>query len=140
MSNSTDPISVLVAEDDPDDRVLADEILQQINFVDDVRFVADGQELLDYLRRDGRYHGAADWRRPNLVLLDLYMPQMDGLEALEEMQRDPDLASIPVVVLTGSESGSDIDQAHALGARGYMVKPLTFQRVVVTLESQQHEE
>lgn len=134
MTRRVERITVLIADDDPDDCVLASDVLREIEFVGDVRFVEDGDALLDYLRRRGRFSTESDWRRPDLILLDLYMPTKNGLEVLAELRADAELARIPVVVLTGSETGSDVERAYELGARSYLVKPLTHQRVIVGLQ------
>ena len=128
-------ITVLVVDDDPDDRLWAGELLEQIGIVGAVRSVSSGDDLLAYLRRSGPFAEAADWRRPDLVLLDLYMPGSDGLDVLRQLRAATDLPRIPVVILTGSESSGDVEQAYALGARSYLVKPLTLERMIVSLDA-----
>ncbi|MFH1746060.1 MAG: response regulator [Planctomycetota bacterium] len=135
MFEHTGGFTILVADDDPDDRLVADELLGEISFIQNVQTLEDGQALLDYLRKHGRFSNQTDWQRPDLILLDLYMPGKGGLETLAELKADPDLARIPVVVLTGSKSNRDIERAFALGARSYMLKPLTRQRVAVEFQA-----
>lgn len=138
MKKPIEPISVLVVDDDADDRLLARDLLREIQVVKDVRTVKDGDELFDYLRRRGQFATLADWQRPDVILLDLYMPKRSGFEVLENLKSDPELAPIPVVVLTGSETSSDVQRAYDLGAGSYMVEPLTLQRVVVGLRSKKN--
>jgi CheY-like chemotaxis protein len=135
MSRSVEPITVLVVDDDPDDRLLARDLLREVPAVRDVRLIEDGEELFDYLHRRGKFARMTGWRRPSVILVDLYMPKKNGFELLAELKADPVLASIPVVVLTGSDSGADVQRAYSLGARSYMVKPLTLQRVTIGLRS-----
>jgi CheY-like chemotaxis protein len=132
MDTPTKPITVLVAEDDPDDRVLAEDLLRRIEWIGAVNFVSDGEELIDYLLQCG-CNERLTARTPDLILLDLNMPRKNGLQALAEIKAIPALAQIPVVLLTGSDRVSDVNRAYELGARSYMVKPLTMQRVKLGL-------
>lgn len=121
---------ILVAEDDPDDRLLARDAFARNPRPVDLRFVEDGVELLDYLRRRGRYAEAASAPRPDLVLLDLNLPRKDGREALAEMKGDPTLRSLPVVVLTTSAAEEDVRRCYDLGANSYITKPPSFEALV----------
>ena len=123
------PITILIADDDPDDRLLAREALDESRLVNDLRFVVDGEELLDYLHRRGGY-ATEPAPRPGLILLDLNMPKKDGREALEEIKSDPKLRSIPVVVLTTSKAEEDILRSYDLGVSSFIVKPVTFDQLV----------
>jgi CheY-like chemotaxis protein len=123
-------IIILLAEDDADDRLLVKEALAEGRVVNDLRYVEDGEELLDYLRRRGRYADPETSPRPGLVLLDLNMPRKDGREALREIKADPDLKRIPVVVMTTSKAEEDIFRSYDLGANSYITKPVTFERLV----------
>jgi len=123
------PITLLIAEDDPDDRLLAREALQESRLANGLQFVQDGQDLMDYLRRRGPYT-AANAPRPGLILLDLNMPRKDGREALQEIKADPDLRRIPVVVLTTSKAEEDIVRSYDLGSSSFIVKPVTFAALV----------
>ena len=120
-------ITVLMADDDEDDRELTRDALEHVRHVDEMRFVVDGQDLLDYLRQDGRYAVPVAARpvRPSIILLDLNMPRKDGREALAEIKADDDLRRIPVVVLTTSSDDRDIRSAYDLGANSYITKPVT---------------
>ena len=121
------PITVLMADDDEDDRELTRDALEDARFVDRMQFVVDGQDLIDYLRQVGPYASpeAADRPRPSIILLDLNMPRKDGREALAEIKADHDLRRIPVVVLTTSSDEQDVRRAYDLGANSYITKPVT---------------
>ncbi|WP_372789594.1 response regulator [Paraconexibacter sp.] len=124
------PIVILMAEDDEDDRLMAQEALRASRLANDLRFVVDGQALLDYLRREGNYTDPADSPTPGVILLDLNMPRMDGREALAEIKSDPDLRHIPVVILTTSKAEEDIFRTYDLGVNSFITKPVTFQGLV----------
>lgn len=123
-------ITILLAEDDADDRLLVREALSEGRVLNELRCVEDGEELLDYLRRRGRYADPETSPRPGLVLLDLNMPRKDGREALREIKGDPDLKRIPIVVMTTSKAEEDIVRSYDLGANSYVTKPVTFERLV----------
>lgn len=123
-------ITILLAEDDADDRLLVREALTESRVVNELRCVEDGEELIDYLHRRGRYADPEESPRPGLVLLDLNMPRKDGREALREIKADPDLKRIPVVVMTTSKAEEDIFRSYDLGANSYITKPVTFERLV----------
>jgi CheY-like chemotaxis protein len=123
-------IVILLAEDDADDRLLVREALSEGRVLNELRCVEDGEELIDYLHRRGRYADPESSPRPGLVLLDLNMPRKDGREALREIKADPDLKRIPVVVMTTSKAEEDIVRSYDLGANSYITKPVTFERLV----------
>jgi CheY-like chemotaxis protein len=127
-------ITILMAEDDPEDRMLTRDGFEESRLVNDLRFVEDGEELMDYLYRRGRYSDPTESPRPGLIFLDLNMPRKDGREALEEIKTDPDLRSIPVVVLTTSKAEEDILRSYDLGANSYITKPVTFKSLVESLK------
>jgi CheY-like chemotaxis protein len=129
------PITILMADDDADDRQLTSEALEDARLINDIRFVENGEELLEYLRRRGKYAPPAEAPRPGLILLDLNMPRKDGREVLKELKQDPDLRSIPVVVLTTSKSDEDIYRSYDLGVNSYIVKPVTFEALVDILQT-----
>jgi len=124
-----EPIAILMADDDADDRMLARDAWQESRLGNTFRFVEDGQELMDYLHRKGRY-AHEDAPRPGLILLDLNMPRKDGRQALQEIKSDPELRRIPVVVLTTSKTEEDILRTYDLGANSFISKPVTFERLV----------
>lgn len=123
------PITILMADDDEDDRMMTKEALEESRLVNDLRFVVDGEELMNYLHRKGNYSAPESAPRPGLILLDLNMPRKDGREALKEIKSDPDLRGIPVVILTTSKSEEDIFKAYNLGVNSYITKPVTFQEM-----------
>jgi CheY-like chemotaxis protein len=120
------PITILMADDDADDRQMTKEAFEESRLVNDLRFVEDGAELMDYLQRRGRYTDPASSPRPGLILLDLNMPKKDGREALAEIKADPKLRSIRVVVMTTSKAEEDIARTYDLSAASYITKPVTF--------------
>jgi CheY-like chemotaxis protein len=125
------PITILMADDDEEDRDLTSEALERAQLTNQVRFVGDGQELLDYLRREGRYADqGADAPRPGIILLDLNMPKKDGREALAEIKADPQLKTIPIVVLTTSRDEEDVLRSYDLGVNSFITKPVTFGSLV----------
>jgi two-component system response regulator len=121
-------MTVVLAEDDEDDRELINDALLNSGFAVRTRFVGDGRELLDYLRtdRDGGGEVTRDAPWPSLILLDLNMPRMDGREALAEIKSDPGLRRIPVVVLTTSNDQEEVGAAYDLGASAFITKPVTY--------------
>ncbi|MDQ2658984.1 MAG: response regulator [Verrucomicrobiota bacterium] len=120
------PITILMADDDADDRLMTKEAFEESRLVNDLRFVEDGVELLDYLKRRGKYTDPSTSPRPGLILLDLNMPKKDGREALKEIKSDPQLKSIRIVVLTTSKAEEDIFRTYDLSAASYITKPVTF--------------
>jgi two-component system response regulator len=123
-------VTILMADDDPDDRDFARSAMQESRLANELRFVEDGEELIDYLRRLGRYANPKDSPRPGLILLDLNMPRKDGREALREIKSDPALKNIPIVVLTTSKAEEDILRSYNLGANCFITKPVTFDGLV----------
>lgn len=123
-----------MADDDVDDRNLTKEALQEGRLVNDLRFVEDGQDLMDYLRHTGKYAGEKT-PRPGLILLDLNMPRKDGRTTLQEIKSDPEFRQIPVVILTTSKADEDIFKSYDLGVNSYIVKPVTFEALVDVLQT-----
>jgi CheY-like chemotaxis protein len=126
MINDSGKITILLAEDDPDDRLLTRRALKKSRLANTIQAVEDGEELMDYLHREGEYSDPDDSPRPGLILLDLNMPRMDGREALKQIKSDPELRRIPVIVLTTSEAEHDILQSYDLGVNAFVTKPVTF--------------
>jgi two-component system response regulator len=124
------PITILMADDDPDDRELTKEAFAEARLANEVRFVNDGVELMDYLHRRGGYADPTPAPRPGLILLDLNMPRKDGRECLAEIKADPKLSSIRVIVLTTSKAEEDIVRSYELSASSYITKPVTFDALV----------
>ena len=123
-------IIILYAEDDPDDRLLVEDALEESRLANELHFVENGEELLDYLYRRNKFTELQGSRLPGLILLDLNMPKMDGREALKELKSDPKLCKIPVVVLTTSKEEEDILRSYKLGANSFVKKPVTFESLV----------
>ncbi len=130
MSDPGKARTILMAEDDSDDQLLIKDAMAELHWEGDLRFVADGEELLDYLRHRGQYGQPASAPRPGLILLDLNMPRKDGREALQEIKADAKLRRIPVVVLTTSKAGTDIGRMYDLGASSFIAKPVYFDALV----------
>ena len=125
--------TLLLADDDPDDRLLVRDALEETRWTPDLRSVEDGVELMDYLRRRGRYADPSEAPPPNLILLDLKMPRKDGHQALKEIKEDPDLRRIPVVILTTSRQEQDISRSYGLGVNSFITKPASFGALVETM-------
>lgn len=123
-------VTILMADDDADDRLLAKDALAECNLNGELHFVENGEELLDYLERRGKYAELANSPRPSLILLDLNMPRKDGREALREIKSNPEFRKIPVIVLTTSKADTDIAQIYDLGANSFISKPVTFDSLV----------
>ena len=121
---------ILMVDDDEDDRMLAEEAFAEVGVPCPLEFVADGDELLDYLLSSGRFAGQGPAVRPSIILLDLNMPRRDGREALAAIKAHPDLRRIPVIVLTTSQRPSDVLQSYELGASTYIVKPANFEGLI----------
>ncbi len=134
MSKRSDPIAILMADDDADDQMLAREALVEARLANSLYFVEDGEELLDYLHNRGRY-AEQPAPRPGLILLDLNMPKKDGRQALKEIKEDADLRRIPIVVLTTSDAEEDIFRTYELGVNSYIKKPVTFEGLVEVMKS-----
>ncbi len=130
MQRPVTPVTILMADDDPDDRQLTREAFEEARLANDLRFVENGEELLDYLHRRGKYTDPASSPRPGLILLDLNMPKVDGREALAKLKQDPDLRRIRVVVLTTSKAEEDVLRTYDLSAASYITKPVTFETLV----------
>ncbi|MCI0700461.1 MAG: response regulator [Planctomycetia bacterium] len=130
MFKRSNPITILMADDDPDDRQLTREAFEENHLANDLRFVEDGEELLDYLNQRGKYAAEGAAPTPGLILLDLNMPRKDGREALQEIKSDPRFRNIRVVVMTTSKAEEDVVRSYDLSASSYITKPVTFERLV----------
>lgn len=123
-------ITILLADDDEDDRLLTEEALYESRLANDLHMVEDGEELMDYLHRRGKFASLEEDSRPGLILLDLNMPKMDGREALRAIKSDASLRQIPVVILTTSKAEEDIYRTYDLGANSFITKPVLFESLV----------
>lgn len=128
---SNKSIKIVIADDDADDRMFIREALEEIRLANDLKFVTDGEELMDYLHACGKSSDQTQsMSRPGLILLDLNMPRKDGREALKEIKADPFLRHIPVVVLTTSKAEEDIFRTYDLGVSSFITKPVNFDGLV----------
>lgn len=123
-------LTILMADDDEDDRLLAQEAMMESRVLNSLQFVEDGVELLSYLRGEGKYADRDQYPMPGLILLDLNMPKKDGREALGDIKADAELRRIPVVILTTSKAEEDMLRGYDLGAASYITKPVTFEALV----------
>jgi len=135
MKEGGKPITILMADDDADDCMMVKDALEESQLINDLRFVKDGDELMDYLYRRGEYTEPMDSPRPGLILLDLNMPRKDGREVLKEIKTDSNLRQIPIVVLTTSKAEEDIYRTYELGVNSYITKPVTFELLVEVMRT-----
>jgi CheY-like chemotaxis protein len=126
-------ISILIADDDPDDRLMIKEALENKRLANPLQFVEDGQEVMDYLYNRGKFCSTSGNPLPGLIFLDLNMPKKDGREVLQEIKANPDFCRIPIVVLTTSKAEEDILRSYNLGANSFISKPVTFNGLVEAL-------
>lgn len=124
------PITLLVADDDAEDRMMLTEAFAENRLANHLKFVEDGEQLMEYLTNQGNFADIENNPRPGLILLDLNMPKKDGREALREIKSHPDLKEIPVVVLTTSKAEEDILRSYNLGVNSFISKPVTFEALV----------
>ena len=124
------PVTILMADDDADDRLLTREAFEASHLANELRFVEDGVQLLDYLYQRNQYSDPANAPKPSIILLDLNMPKKDGRESLEEIRKDPAFNNIRVIVMTTSKAEEDVYRTYNLGATSYITKPVTFEALV----------
>ncbi len=135
MNAWTHSILVLIADDDPEDRMLIEDAFEESRLANTLQFVGDGEELLDYLYRRNDYTDPSASPRPGLILLDLNMPRKDGRETLGEIKSDPYLRQIPIVVMTTSKAEEDIFHTYDLGVNSFVTKPVTFEGLVEVVKA-----
>ena len=135
MGKAAEAALILMAEDDPEDAMLARDALQEAKLLNPLVVVEDGQQLMDYLQGTGAFAPPYPTVHPGIILLDLNMPRMDGKEALAEIRSDPKLRDIPVLVLTTSKAEEDVLRSYELGANSFIVKPVTFEGLVDVMRS-----
>ncbi len=131
-------ITILVADDDADDRLLIKDAFDENGVSNSLAFVKDGEELMDYLHRRGAYEDLKDSPFPGLILLDLNMPKKDGRAALKEIKTDKALQRIPVVVLSTSQAKEDIERTYGLGVSSFITKPVTFDELCDVAKTLSH--
>jgi CheY-like chemotaxis protein len=135
MDELNSSITILMADDDEDDRLMAKEALEESKLENELYFVHDGEELMDYLYNRGEFSDPARSPRPGLILLDLNMPKKDGREALREIKENPELRQIPIIVLTTSKAEEDIYRTYDLGVNSFITKPVTFEGLVDVMKT-----
>ncbi|MFB8794069.1 MAG: response regulator [Microcoleus sp.] len=135
MSYKNKKFTILMANDDEDARFLVLEALREVRLTIRIECVENGEQVLDYLYCRGGYAGVSNWYRPDLILLDLNMPRLDGREALTLIKSDSDLQQIPIVILTTSHSSEDILLCYRLGANSFISKPVTFEGLVEVMKT-----
>ena len=135
---SRDTFKILIAEDDADDRYLIEDAFAECGLVQQIEFVVDGVELMDYLNRKGEYEELDTKPLPNLILLDLNMPRKNGLTALQEIKSSPELCRIPVSALTTSKAQEDIIKTSGSGVNSFITKPVTFENSVEVINTLTH--
>lgn len=124
------PVNILIAEDDPDDRLMTQDAFRENHLKNDLFFVEDGEQLMNYLNGIGKYSDRSKYPMPGLILLDLNMPKKDGREALKEIKLNNELKRIPIVILTTSKAEEDVIKSYDLGVNCFITKPVTFQGLV----------
>jgi CheY-like chemotaxis protein len=134
MPDSQQRRTILMADDDAEDCLLVREALSEMGLPHNLRFVRDGEELFEYLNRTGEYSGRDDSPLPDLILLDLKMPRKDGRETLRELKSDPRWRKIPVVALTTSLAGDDVEFSYQAGVNSYIAKPTSYRQLVKILD------
>ena len=135
MNTLRTPITILIAEDDADDRFLTKDAFERSLISNNIHFVEDGEELMDYLHHRGKYSDKSTFPRPGIILLDLNMPKKDGREALKEIKADDNLKRIPVIVLTTSQAEEDIILTYNLGVNSFIRKPVQFASFIETIKT-----
>jgi len=130
MEQKQNKIVILMADDDPDDRLMTREALEESHLNNELHLVEDGEELMHYLNRKGKYSDPESSPRPGIILLDLNMPRKDGRQALKEIKENEELRNIPVIILTTSKAEEDILRTYHLGANSFISKPVTFNGLV----------
>lgn len=134
MTTNPSGIVILMADDDDDDYLLTEMALKKSKLLNTLCRVGDGEELLEYLRREGKYKDI-ECHRPGVILLDLNMPKKDGREALKEIKSDPKLKDIPVVVFTTSKAEEGVYRSYQLGVNSFITKPVTFENLIQVMQT-----
>lgn len=137
--NNKSQVTIVIADDDGDDRMLIEDAFQESRLANPLMFVENGEELLQCLRSQGRFvqNGLGE-RKPGLILLDLNMPKMDGRTALKHIKADPELRRIPVIVLTTSKAEEDVLRTYDLGVNSFITKPVSFESLVDVVRTLNH--
>jgi CheY-like chemotaxis protein len=131
-------VTILLVEDDPGDQELTRRALEEDVVRTDLRIVNDGKEALDYLRREGQFSDPEVSPKPDLILLDLNMPRVDGRQVLERVREDPEISRIPVIALTTSDEEEDVLRSYDLGCKSFIKKPVEIETFIQTIRELQH--
>lgn len=134
----TKNLDILLADDDAEDRMLLVSALKEARLKNTIQEVSNGEELMDYLRNEGKYSNRETYPLPGIILLDLNMPKKDGREALHEIKLDERLKGIPVIVMTTSKVEEDILKSYDLGVNSFITKPVNFKDMVDTVKTLSH--
>jgi two-component system response regulator len=134
MQNVTDPVDILLVEDNPQDLELALRALRKVNLANRIQVMRDGSEALDFIFAEGLHASRSITSNPKVIVMDLKMPKVDGLEVLRRIKADPRTRVIPVVVLTSSREQRDVSECYRLGANSYLVKPVDFEHFVAAVQ------
>lgn len=135
MAANKTVMPILMVDDDKDDRMLTEKALRKNRVINPIHFLEDGEELMEYLQKKGKFSAPGAAPTPCFVLLDLNMPRMDGRKALSLIKADPTLRKIPIVVLTTSQAEEDIVRSYSLGANSFITKPVQFESLVNLMDS-----
>jgi CheY-like chemotaxis protein len=130
MKSQNETITVLIADDDSEDRDMIRDALRESRIMNELRFVHDGEQMMNYLNRKEQFEDALKYPMPGLILLDLNMPKKDGREVLSEIKSDPRLRQIPIVILSTSKAEEDIFRTYNLGVNSFITKPVTFDGLI----------
>ena len=138
VKDGTKRATILLVEDDPGDQELTRRALEEDVVRTDLRIVNDGKEALDYLRREGSFSDPETSPKPDLILLDLNMPRIDGRQVLEKVREDPEISRIPVIALTTSDEEEDVVRSYDLGCKSFIKKPVEVETFIETIRELQH--
>jgi CheY-like chemotaxis protein len=138
MNKSNQPIRIVVADDDADDRMMIKDAFEESKLGNPVDFVEDGVELMEYLNRTGKWTHLANQPFPGFILLDLNMPRKDGRTVLKEIKESTELHRIPIVILTTSKAEEDIIRTYNLGVNSFICKPVSFDKLVDIVKTVGH--
>ncbi|HTL81207.1 MAG TPA: response regulator [Bacteroidia bacterium] len=135
MRSLNEPIEILIADDDEEDRMLIADALKESRLKNKIQMVENGEELIEYLTHKGQFSDPMKYPKPGLILLDLNMPRKDGREALKEIKAFKNLRSIPIIILTTSKAEEDILRSYDLGVNSFITKPVTFTSMVDVMKT-----
>ncbi len=138
MARNTVPVRIVVADDDADDRMMIKDAFEASKLANEIDFAEDGVQLLEYLRREGKWSKLAGEPYPGFILLDLNMPRKDGRTVLKEIRNDPILHRIPIIILTTSKAEEDIIKTYNLGVNSFICKPVSFEKLVEIVKTVGH--